>query len=78
MKNNKIGTKLKFETSKTTIVDTHAILGKSSGYVGFFGGDGKTKQTVLNITTPSSATASDVATKLNSLLTALRSYNLIG
>lgn len=70
--------KIKFETSKTTIIDTYAILGKSGGYVGFFGNDGKTKQTVSNITTPSSATASDVATKINALLTALRSYNLIG
>lgn len=57
-----------------------ASLGKSNGKIGFFGvsSPSNTKQTVSNITTPSSATASTIATKLNELLTALRSYNLIG
>lgn len=70
--------KIKFETGKTSIVDTYSILGKSSGYVGFFGNEGSAKKTVSNITTPSSASASTIATKLNELLTALRGYNLIG
>lgn len=56
-----------------------ATLGKSSGKISFFGSaTGDTKTTVSNITTPSSASASTIATKLNELLTALRGYNLIG
>ncbi len=70
--------KIKFETGKTSIVDTYSILGKNSGFVGFFGNEGSAKKTVPNITTPSSASSSTIATKLNELLTALRGYNLIG
>ena len=56
-----------------------ATLGQTSGKISFFGSaTGDTKKTVSNITTPSSASASTIATKLNELLTALRSYNLIG
>lgn len=56
-----------------------ATLGKLSGKISFFGSaTGNTKTTVSNITSPSSASASTIATKLNELLTALRGYNLIG
>lgn len=56
-----------------------ATLGQTSGKISFFGSaTGDTKKTVSNITTPSSASASTIATKLNELLTALRGYNLIG
>ena len=70
--------KIKFETSRTTIMDTYSVLGKNAGYVGFFGKDGAVQKSVTSITTPSTATASTVATKLNELLTALKAYNLIG
>lgn len=53
-------------------------IGALSNSIGFFGSTGSGKKTVANITTPSSATTSDIAVKLNSLLTALRSYGLIG
>lgn len=69
--------KIKFETSRTTIVDTYSILGKSGGHIGFFGNDGSTKKTVSTITTPSSATASTCATKINELINSLKAYNLI-
>lgn len=70
--------KIKFETSRTTIMDTYSILGKSGGLIGFFGNDGAAKKTVSTITTPSSATASTCATKINELINALKAYNLIG
>lgn len=54
------------------------IIGGTSKMLGFFGNSGGAKRTVSNITTPSSATTSTIATKLNDLLTALRAYNLIG
>lgn len=54
------------------------IGGSTSSLIGFFNASGSSKKTVANITTPSSATTSDIATKLNSLLTALRAYGLIG
>lgn len=58
--------------------NTGLSLGKSGKSLGFFGGTGSAKKTVANITTPTSATASTIATKLNDLLTALRGYGLIG
>lgn len=50
----------------------------SSSTIGFMGSSARSKQTVSNLTTPSTATASTIATKLNDLLTALRNYGLIG
>lgn len=57
-----------------------ASLGEPSGKISFFGAadPANTKQSVPNISSTSSATASSVASKLNDLLNALRSYNLIG
>lgn len=57
-----------------------ATLGATGKKISFFGSatPSNTKQTVSNITSTSSATISSVAAKLNDLLTALRSYNLIG
>lgn len=69
--------KIKFETSRTTIVDTYSILGKSGGQIGFFGNDGAAKKTVSTITSTNSATASTCATKINELINALKAYNLI-
>lgn len=69
---------IELETSRTSIVSTHAILGKSGEYIGFFGNDGATKKNVAKISSTASATASVVATTLNSLLDALKAYNLIG
>lgn len=72
-------TVLEITSNNLMLKHSNTFLGKSGGYIGFFGETTKnTKQTVSNITTTSSATASEVATKLNSLLTTLRSYNLIG
>ena len=56
------------------------VIGGYGGKLGFFSASnaGSTKKTVANLTTPSSATASTIAAKLNDLLTALRGYGLIG
>lgn len=70
--------KIKFETSRTTIMDSYSILGKSGGYVGFFGSDGSTKKTISTITSTSSAAASTNASKINEIINALKAYNLIG
>ena len=70
--------KIKFESTKTTIMDQCCVLGKYGGSIGFFGGTGYVKQTLAAITTPSSATVSEVATKINSLISILKNYNLIG
>ena len=64
-------------TTRTTLLGSAMIAG-SGGSVGFFGSTGTSKKTVSNIATPSSASASTIATKLNELLTALRGYGLIG
>ena len=53
-------------------------LGTAGKQLAFFGTAKKSVQKyVANITTPSAATASDVATKMNDLLNALKAYNLI-
>ena len=52
-----------------------AVLGNSSCKVGFFGSDGKTKQTVNKLA--SSATLATTIDKVNALLTALKDYGLI-
>lgn len=71
----------------TLLVDTTAFaitsagnvkLASSFGNVGFFGSNGATKKSVSKVTITSSVTAYSVATVLNSLLDALKAYNLIG
>ena len=49
----------------------------SSCKVGFFGLSGATKQKIAKISSTYSATASEVATKINALIDALNSYGLI-
>ncbi len=60
------------------IGDRYSIFGNNGGNIGFFGNPGAGKKTVSNITSVSSTTVISVAEKLNDLLTALRSYGLIG
>ena len=71
----------------TLLVDTTAFaitsagnvkLASSFGNVGFFGSSGSTKKTVSKITSPSSTSTYSIATTLNSLIDALKAYNLIG
>lgn len=71
----------------TLLVDTTAFaitsagnvkLASSFGNVGFFGSNGATKKTVSKITSPGSTSTYSIATTLNSLIDALKAYNLIG
>lgn len=71
----------------TLLVDTTAFaitsagnvkLASSLGNVGFFGSNGAQKKTVSKITSPSSTSTYSIATTLNSLIDALKAYNLIG
>lgn len=71
----------------TFLVDTTAFaitsagnvkLASSLGNVGFFGSNGAQKKTVSKITSPSSTSTYSIATTLNSLIDALKAYNLIG
>ena len=71
----------------TLLVDTTAFaitsagnvkLASSFGNVGFFGSSGSTKKTVSKITSPSSTSTYSIATTVNSLIDALKAYNLIG
>ena len=64
-------------TASTVSMHNSAIIGGSSGRVGFFAQSGSTKKTVSTITA-TSPSASTVATKVNELINALKSYNLIG
>jgi hypothetical protein len=69
--------KIKFETSRVSLVSPCSVVGASDSKVGFFGNDGSSKKTVSTITSASSATASTIATKLNELINALKAYNLV-
>lgn len=69
---------IKFETAKTSLLNTKNVIGKAAGYVGFFGSEGSTKKTILNITSTSGATAATNAAKINEIIDALQAYNLIG
>lgn len=71
----------------TLLVDTTAFaitsagnvkLASSLGNVGFFGSNGAQKKTVSKIASPSSTSTYSIATTLNSLIDALKAYNLIG
>lgn len=69
---------MEFTSSNVTIKASNTYLGVSGGYLGFFGTTTKsTKKSVTTITSPSLADASTVATKVNELINALKSYNLI-
>lgn len=63
-------------TSTTVGMSNNAIIGGSSGKVGFFGNSGNTKQSVSTISA-TSPTASTLASKVNELINALKKYNLI-
>lgn len=64
-------------TSSTVSLQNSAIIGGSSGKVGFFSNAGSTKKSVSTIASTSSATASTNATKINEIINALKAYNLI-
>lgn len=63
--------------ASTVSMFNSAIIGGSSGKVGFFGQTGNTKQSVSTISA-TSPSASTVANKVNELINALKKYNLIG
>ena len=66
-----------YYNNRIHIKPTYTVLGSSGNYLGFFGDNGSKQKTIAKILTPTSATASSVATKLNDLLDALKAYNLI-
>ena len=63
--------------ASTVSLQNSAIIGGSSGKVGFFSNAGSTKKSVSAIYSTSSATASTNATKINEIINALKAYNLI-
>lgn len=63
--------------ASTVSLQNSAIIGGSSGKVGFFSNAGSTKKSVSTIYSTSSATASTNATKINEIINALKAYNLI-
>lgn len=64
-------------TTSTVSLHNSAIIGGTSGKVGFFSNAGSTKKTVSVISSTSSATASTNATKINEVINALKAYNLM-
>lgn len=64
-------------TVSTVSLNNSAIIGGSSGKVGFFSNAGSTKKSVSTITSTSNASASTNATKINEIINALKAYNLI-
>ena len=66
-----------YYNNRIHIKPTYTVLGSSGNYLCFFGDNGSKQKTIEKILTPTSATASSVATKLNDLLDALKAYNLI-
>lgn len=66
-------------TNHFSVVASNVLVGKSGGNVAFFGAtSGSTKKTVSKITSPSSTSTYSIATTVNSLIDALKAYNLIG
>lgn len=66
-------------TNHFSAVASNVLVGKSGGNVAFFGAtSGSTKKTVSKIISPSSTSTYSIATTLNSLIDALKAYNLIG
>lgn len=63
--------------SSTVSLQSSAIIGGSSGKVGFFSNAGSSKKSVSAIYSTSSATASTNATKINEIINALKAYNLM-
>ena len=61
----------------TTLKGNTKIGDSTSDTVGFFGGAGSSKKTVTIISSTSSATAATNATKINEIINALKSYNLL-
>ncbi len=66
-----------FTKNSTTLTIATTYMALNCTQLGFFGTTTKTKQKVTKITTPSSATATTCANKINDLITALYNYNLI-
>ena len=75
---HKTNNAIEFKNYQTSIVSSNAIIGPVGGHIGFFGSTPVVKKSVSKITSTSTATASDVASKVNDLLDALKAYNLIG
>lgn len=70
---------ISIQSTKLSIESSYVYIGNSTNRLGFFGTTtANTKQTVSNLSSPTVATAPTIATKLNDLLTVLRSYGLIG
>lgn len=66
-------------TDHFSVVARNVLVGKSGGNIAFFGAtSGSTKKTVSKITSPSSTSTYSIATTVNSLIDALKAYNLIG
>lgn len=67
-----------FEVNCAAKLNGNCTIGNATtDSIGFFGGNGNTKQTVSTITSTSSATASSNATKINEVINALKKYNLL-
>lgn len=66
-----------FITANNTTVKLlqDVTVGESTGYVGFFGGNGAIKQSVNKLS--STASQANIISKVNELLEAMRKYNLI-
>lgn len=69
-----------FSTGIFSVLAKRINIGNSDSTIGFFGkgSSGSKIQSVSIISTPSSATIYNVATKVNELINALKAYNLIG
>ena len=72
------GTLLITTTALSVTSGGNVKMASNLGKVGFFGSDGSQKKTVSKITSPSSTSTYSIATTVNSLIDALKAYNLIG
>ena len=69
---------MEFTSNSVAVKGSYTYLGTSGGSLGFFGTTTKsTKKSVSTIASPSSATTSSNATKINEIINALKAYNLI-
>lgn len=69
---------MEFASNSVTVKGSYTYLCTSGGSLGFFGTTTKsTKKSVSTIASPSSATTSSNATKINEIINALKAYNLI-
>ena len=79
LKDNNTNNLAVLKTGVVNICAGNVHIGGSATRLYFFGESiGSTKKSVTKITSPASATTASVATTLNSLLEALKAYNLIG